>query len=198
MPITQDRITQIIRAGQDYQQAFHRLCELIEKERKLVRDERQSLADAMQNIWTMAMPAALLRNEGLSLATLRIESEHFRRNAARNRASAKWAKRKRREAGTPEAQLGGIRAIEARIAAENAATEDFIAKPTAIPRGRLSEDTRRRVEEEALRALAETQPPDETASADAGVAALLRGNEDVTDKPPGSYDGPPLEEEEEE
>lgn len=186
MPITQSRVIAIILAGQDHAQALAKLIDLITRERGLVKQGAQSAEDALQNIWTQALPAALLRDEAASRATLLIEHEHFRRNAARNRASAKWAAKKRRADGVPPASPVKNRAAKLVSIAAEARTPDFPASPAPSRRSTgLSPDDCARIEAEAAAAI---QGQD---SAEADLLGLIEeaSSGEAEGLPPGSYQG---------
>lgn len=96
MAIKQERVEKIIAAGLDFQRGFERALEIIQHESALAREGSSSFEQGLQNV-ELLVGQHLLGQPLESRMTLELESQHFNRVRGRNRASAKWAARKRAE-----------------------------------------------------------------------------------------------------
>ena len=108
MPIKQERMIALIRAGEDFQQALRKLRAMIVSASTSAAGGGLPPATALQNLEIMSQEAMLMDNPVESVLTLREESQHFAKRAARNSRDA--AKQRRKRAG---AQHMGVTLSEA-------------------------------------------------------------------------------------
>lgn len=99
MAITQQRMVELIRAGQDYQQALEKLMRLVALDIKDVRNGKKTPLEAIDSISLYDQLFLLLSDPLKSATTLKLEAEYFRRNFNRNKAAAIWQANSRARRG---------------------------------------------------------------------------------------------------
>jgi hypothetical protein len=85
MPITQERMIDLINAGLDYQEALQEAERIIKREIRAFYDS--NMADPkyhMDNLLLLITEAGLLKRASKSMAIIQIEQRHFRQNKHRN------------------------------------------------------------------------------------------------------------------
>lgn len=105
MPISQDRMAQLVSAGQDALGALQRAMEIIEHECSLAREGTTSWEQACQNI-ELLVGLHLMGDPLGSQLVLQKEAEHYKRTRKRNEASARWARKRRQSPAKPAEEEG--------------------------------------------------------------------------------------------
>ena len=78
MPITQQRLLNLLAAAQDYQSAVFDACHIARRERDLALAGQQSAEAALSNIALfLGEPEGLLRNAAGSATAIALERSHF-------------------------------------------------------------------------------------------------------------------------
>lgn len=168
MPITQDRMIALINAGLDFEQAVATAAGVVAKAVAEFKGGIISAEQALGDIEIRVTRNVLLQQEARSLATLMAERQHFKSNASRNRANAKWQAKKRGPSASslpssaPASLLSRavIPEIVRGLELEAITKRPMIRAATRAPDGsgsRISEADRRRIMDEATAAAAGPQ-----------------------------------------
>lgn len=166
MPITQNRMLDLISAADDYANALGLLCRIIRAEVKQIEAGTKTKAQAFEEIAIFQYPDNLLVSASTSAATIASERQHFKLMSKRNTREAARQKRKREEQElnirsyeTPHAKLVREtmdrinRPAPIRLDADPNNPEDveggFLDKPRELTKE--EEETARRIARETLR-----------------------------------------------
>lgn len=95
MPITQDRMLELISAAQDYKQAFERLIDAIAVYSHDAESGKKTHETALQLIAVTANASIMLRDVVTSSQTIIAETLHFKMNKKRNARKADRAREQR-------------------------------------------------------------------------------------------------------
>lgn len=95
MPIAQERLIELAKAGEDLLNALGRVEEIVERETRLARENLITSGEALQNLEIMLTTEALV--PGLNGIKLAIERERMRLTPARVKANAQRAAQRRHE-----------------------------------------------------------------------------------------------------
>jgi hypothetical protein len=104
MPISQQRMTALIAAGQDYMVGFNNMQRFIARIVERVGHGEITPEHAIGQIQTVLTPLAFVNRPIESERVLEQEHYHFSRNYKRNEREARYAHFKRRTDGTPQAR----------------------------------------------------------------------------------------------